>query len=400
MPAARRRPLVALELPPGKAFAAALEEAWRDGSAVLPLDPAAPPEARRRTVDAMRPGEGVDDDVALVIATSGSTGMPKGAELSHDALAASARATMARIGRREDDCWLACLPWHHIGGLQVLLRARLFDTPLVVHERFDVARVAAEERPTLVSLVPTQLLRLLDAGVPLRRFRAILLGGAPAPAALLDRAAAAGAHVVTTYGMSETCGGCVYDGVPLDGVEMCVDDDGRVRLRGPVLMSRYRLQPQLTEDSLRDGWFLTSDLGSIGADGRLSVHGRVDDVVVTGGEKVVTTQVAAVLATHPLVTDVAVAGVPDTEWGERLVAVVVTTATAPEPSRFRAELRDWCRRTLPSAAAPRDVLVVDEIPRLASGKPDRLAVQSLADSGCGGTALDHQPHSGDTPSRW
>jgi O-succinylbenzoic acid--CoA ligase len=385
-------------LPPGEEFAAALDEAWRGGAAVLPMDPAAPPDVRRRTLEAMRPDDGAEVDVALVITTSGSTGVPKGAELSHVALAASARATMARIGRRDDDCWLACLPWHHIGGLQVLLRARMFDTPLVVHERFDVTRFAAEEQPTLVSLVPTQLLRLLDAGVPLDRFRAILLGGAPAPATLLERAGAAGARVVTTYGMSETCGGCVYDGVPLDGVQMRVDDDGRVRLRGPVLMSRYRLQPALTSETLRDGWFLTSDLGSIGSDGRLSVHGRVDDVVVTGGEKVVTTQVAAVLATHPQVMDVEVAGVPDTEWGERLVAVVVTAGAPSDASRLTAELRDWCRRSLPAAAAPRDVLVVDEIPRLASGKPDRLAVQSLAELGCSGRGPDHEAQSGDTPS--
>ena len=378
MPGPSRRPLVALALPPGAELAAALDDAWRDGAAVLPLDPQAPAAAQERTLAALRPEAGVDEDVALVITTSGSTGRPKGAELSHAALEASARATMARIGRRDDDRWLSCLPWHHIGGLQVLLRARLFGTPLVVHERFDVARVAAEPDVTLVSLVPTQLLRLLDAGVDLARFRAILLGGAAAPASLLQRAAAVGANVVTTYGMSETSGGCVYDGVPLDGVQMRIDDDGRIRLRGPMLMSRYRLQPDLTTQVMGDGWFVTSDLGRLGPDGRLTVHGRVDDVVVTGGENVVTTEVAAALVAHPAVSDAAVTAVADAEWGQRLVAVVVAGSDPPNLD----ELRDWCRRTLPPAAAPRDLVVVASIPRLASGKPDRLAIQSIVENSC------------------
>ena len=366
-----------------------MEEVWRGGGAVLPLDPHAPAEVRARTTAEMQPDAGVDDDIELVITTSGSTGVPKGAELSRAALEASARATMTRIGRRDDDCWLSCLPWHHIGGLQVFLRARLFETPFVVHERFDVARVATEPDVTLVSVVPTQLLRLLDAGVDLRRFRAILLGGAPAPDALLRRAAAAGAPVVTTYGMSETCGGCVYDGVPLDGVEARIDDTGRVQLRGPVLMSRYRLQPELTAAALQDGWFVTSDVGRFEPDGRLSVVGRVDDVVITGGENVVTTEVASALAAHPEVADAAVTAVPDVEWGQRLIAVVATRSVAPSLD----ELREWCKRSLPAAAAPRGLVVVDEIPRLPSGKPDRLAVQSIAESSASAS------QSGDSPSR-
>jgi o-succinylbenzoate---CoA ligase len=374
VPAASRRPLVALPLPPGEAFASALDDAWREGAAVLPLDPAAPPAAHERTLAAMHPEDGVDGDVALVIATSGSTGHPKGAELSRAALDASARATMTRIGVRDGDRWLACLPWHHIGGLQVLLRARMFDTPLVVHDRFDVERFRAERDATLVSLVPTQLRRLLDADVDLAQYRAILLGGAMAPAALLDRAAAAGARVVTTYGMSETCGGCVYDGRPLDGVDVTVVDDGRIHLRGPVLMSRYRHDAELTGQVLRGGWFVTSDVGSLDSDGRLSIRGRVDDVVVTGGENVVTTEVAAALATHPRIAAVAVTGVPDEEWGQRVVAVIVADGEPPALS----ELREWCRRTLAAVAAPRELVVVDEIPHLPSGKTDRLAVQSLA----------------------
>jgi O-succinylbenzoic acid--CoA ligase len=264
------------------------------------------------------------------------------------------------------------MPWQHIGGIQVMLRARLLGIPLVVHDRFDPEHVAATQA-TLTSLVPTQLVRLLDAGVDLSAFRAILLGGAAAPPALLARAAAAGVPVVPTYGMSETSGGCVYDGRPLDGVEVAVDADGRVLLRGPMLMSGYRRRPDLTREAFSDDWFVTSDLGQLDQEGRLHVTGRIDDVVVTGGEKVVASEVAAVLGGHPDISEVAVTGVADAEWGQRVVAVVV-----PRPgARIRlADLRVWCGDRMAAAARPREVVVVDEMPRLGSGKPDRLARQS------------------------
>jgi O-succinylbenzoic acid--CoA ligase len=175
--------------------------------------------------------------------------------------------------------------------------------------------------------------------------------------------------------MSETSGGCVYDGVPLDGVTVRLGDDGRVMLSGPVLMSRYRLAPELTEQTLVDGWLLTNDLGAFDDDGRLVVRGRVDDVVITGGENVVTTEVAARLVAHPGITDAEVVGVPDPEWGQRLVAVVVSAPSSIPPSL--EELRAWCRETMPAAAAPREVVVVDGLPRLATGKPDRLAISAL-----------------------
>jgi O-succinylbenzoic acid--CoA ligase len=270
---------------------------------------------------------------------------------------------------------LSCLPWQHIGGLQVMLRARLLDIPLVIHERFEVEAVAAASA-TLVSLVPTQLVRLLDAGVDLRRFRVILLGGAAPTPDLLERAHDRGAAVVTTYGMSETSGGCVYDGMPLEGVEVATDDDGRIRVRGPVVMAGYRLRPDLTATVLSDdGWLTTGDLGEITDAGRLQVRGRADDVIVTGGENVVANAVAAVLAGHPDVVEAAVTGVPDPEWGQRVVAVVVVRAGQP-PSL--AELRGFCSARLAPSAVPRALVVVDELPRLASGKPDRLAVQQLA----------------------
>lgn len=375
MPVRSGARLVALALPPGGELAAAIEAAWADGDAVLPLDPSLPPGARRQVEDALRPGLPVDDDVALVIATSGSTGAPKGVQLSAAALDASARATIDRLGLTADDVWLSCLPWHHIAGLQVWLRARLLGARLRVQPRFDVEAFSAERDATLTSLVPTQLRWLLDAGVDLTGFRAILLGGAAAAPGLLDRARAAGAPVVTTYGMTETSGGCVYDGKPLDGVEVRVDDAERIWLRGPTLTSGYRLRPDLTAESLVDGWLRTADRGRVRADGTLDVLGRLDDVIVSGGENVDPSLVAGVLATHPAVIDVAVVGVPDDEWGQLVAAVVVL---APGAGLSVADARVWCTDRLPAAALPRLVVPVDALPMFASGKPDRDAVRRIA----------------------
>jgi o-succinylbenzoate---CoA ligase len=363
------------------------ERVWAGGGAILPLDPRASGDVVRRLLAELRPhtvvdaggahersdGIDVDEDVAVVIATSGSTGGPKGAVLSWAALAASAAATDERLGRDPADHWLSCLPWQHIGGLQVWLRARAAALPIEVLGSFDVDRVS-ESPATLVSLVPTQLTRLLDAHADLRRFRHVLLGGAAAPAALLDRARQAGVRVVPTYGMSETCGGCVYDGLPLSGVQVDADgDDGRIRIRGPMLMNGYRLRPDLTAEVLVDGWLRTEDLGSFDGE-RLVVHGRADDVIVTGGEKVASDAVADLLSMHPDVNDVAVTGVPDGEWGERVVAVVVPGTSVPSLTA----LRSWVAERAGPAAAPRGLVLVPVIPRLTSGKPDRLAVRALA----------------------
>jgi o-succinylbenzoate---CoA ligase len=175
----------------------------------------------------------------------------------------------------------------------------------------------------------------------------------------------------------------VYDGRPLDGVEVRIDadDDGRIGIRGPVVMSGYRLRPDLSEAALVDGWLATSDMGQIDADGRLRVIGRIDDIVITGGENVAVSHVADVLSGHPAVAEVVVTGVVDPDWGQRLVAVVVLARGKLELSL--AELREWCSERLVAAARPRGLVIVDEIPRLASGKPDRLAVTRLAESASG-----------------
>ena len=213
-------------------------------------------------------------------------------ELSAAALRHSARATLARIGARAGERWLLCLPPSHVAGLQVLVRSLLSGTERAVAPSATADALAASGCAH-VSVVPTQLIRLLGepgGAAALAGFSSVLVGGAAAGAAVLDRARAAGINVVTTYGMSETCGGCVYDGVPLDGVRVRADDEGRLRISGPVLLNRYFGRPDLTGSALVDGEFVTSDLGWVDGraeDGRVVIRGRADDVINTGGHKVI-----------------------------------------------------------------------------------------------------------------
>jgi O-succinylbenzoic acid--CoA ligase len=397
------RALNAVLLPGGTAtgpFLAALAAALDGtGPALLPLDAGLPaarltelitafqatevagPDGTKRAPQ--RPGTGVPAEVAVVIATSGSTGPPKGTQLSSAALLASARASLRRIGAVPGQRWLCCLPVSHVAGLQVLVRSLLAGTePAVVTGRLTAA-VAAESGCSYASLVPAQLRRLTDDGADLGGL-AILLGGSAVPPGLLDAARAARGRVITTYGMSETCGGCVYDGEPLDGVRVTVGGDGRIRIRGPVLFSGYRGRPDLTAAATDGGWFVTSDLGSIGPDGRLTVRGRADGMIISGGENVSADEVAAVLAGCPGVREAAVAGRPDPEWGELVTAVVVPQDPARPPEL--AALRAAVRNVLPAAAAPRAMVVVEALPLLASGKADRLAISALAARGGTGPA--------------
>lgn len=389
------RSLVAVALAAGPRLRDALDRALDGGPALLPLAPDLPAPALERLLSTLRPSALVDargttpladglpvpEDVALVVATSGSTGTPKGVALTAAAVDASARAGLARLGGdcRDPGRWLACLPAHHVGGLLVLVRGRLTGVEPVVHPRFDTAAVAAaaaDGEADHVALVPTMLARLLDVEAPLGRFRTVLLGGAAAPSALLARARTAGARVVTTYGMTETAGGCVWDGRPLDGVAAAIAGDGRIRLRGPVLCAGYREGSAVRPVVDGDGWLETADLGRWDADGRLVVLGRADDVIVTGGENVVASEVAALLLEHPAVADAAVVGRPDPEWGERVVAVVVPRGPAepPSPEQLRAHVAERAGR----AAAPRQVEFVAALPLLPGGKVDRLALRAPA----------------------
>jgi O-succinylbenzoic acid--CoA ligase len=308
------------------------------------------------------------------MATSGSTGEPKGVELSAAALRHSARASLARLGLsaaagRGAGGWLCCLPVTHVAGLQVLVRSLLSSSERTVAPTLT-ATALSESGCSYVSVVPTQLVRLLDepgGAAALAEFAAVLVGGAAAAAGLLDRARAAGVRVVTTYGMSETCGGCVYDGVPLDGVTVRAAADGLLRISGPVLMNRYRGGPDLGDE------FVTSDLGYV-RDGRVVVRGRADDVINTGGHKVVPGEVAAVLESCPGVLEVVVVGRADPEWGQRVTAVVVPADPADPPSLEL--LRTHVSERLPRYACPSEVVLTRAIPVLASGKPDLASLKA------------------------
>ena len=343
------------------------------GPAILPLDAALPARRLRQLTDAIAPGAGVAEDTAVVIATSGSTGEPKGVELSAAALLHSARASLARLGLSAAACggaggWLCCLPVTHVAGLQVLVRSLLSSSERTVAPTLT-ATALSESGCSYVSLVPTQLVRLLDepgGAAALAGFAAVLVGGAAAAPGLLDRARAAGVRVVTTYGMSETCGGCVYDGVPLDGVTVRAAGDGLLRISGPVLMNRYRGGPDLGDE------FVTSDLGYV-RDGRVVVRGRADDVINTGGHKVVPGEVAAVLESCPGVLEVVVVGRADPEWGQRVTAVVVPADPADPPSLEL--LRTHVSERLPRYACPSEVVLTRAIPVLASGKPDLASLK-------------------------
>ncbi|MEJ7845951.1 MAG: AMP-binding protein [Acidimicrobiales bacterium] len=349
--------LVVLDAVGGPGFVAALRRAWDDGDAVLPLDPRLPRPTAAALLATMRPDEPVEDGDALVVATSGTTGVPRGVVLTHDALAASAVATSARLGVDPGtDRWLACLPLAHVGGLSVVVRALLTGTPLTVVPGPDPAVVnAAAAGHTLVSLVPTVLARIDPT-----RWRRIVLGGSAPPA---ERPP----NTVATYGMTETGSGIVYDGVPLDGVEVAVDAAGELRVRAPMLLRAYR---DGTTPLDTDGWFATGDLGAVDPDsGLVTVHGRRGDLIITGGENVWPEPVERLLAGHPAVTEAAVVGRPDPEWGQRVVAVVVAADPAHPPAL--AELREHVRATLPAWCAPRSVELVAALPRTALGKVRR-----------------------------
>jgi O-succinylbenzoic acid--CoA ligase len=231
------------------------------------------------------------------------------------------------------------------------------------------------------ALVPTQLRRYLDTEPDaLRSFDAILVGGAATDAALRGRARESGVPIVTTYGMTETAGGCVYDGRPLDGVRVRVTEDpagpggGGIQLAGPTLALGYRLDPAESGVAFADGWFRTGDAGTLDADGRLTVTGRLDDVVITGGVNVAPATVEAALREHPAVADAVVFGRPDATWGQRVVAAVVPVeGTTPD----LADLRTWVTTRLGAPAAPRQLHVLDALPVLHTGKPDRRAVAAL-----------------------
>ncbi|NUR93654.1 MAG: AMP-binding protein [Kribbellaceae bacterium] len=315
-----------------------------------------------RVRQAAAPDQPLEDGCAVVLTTSGSSGEPKGVLLSRDALIASATATHDRLGGPGQ--WLLPMKPYFVGGLQILTRSLVAGTtPVLLNRSFTEAARQLTGGRRYTAMVPTQLARYLDTDLEaLRSFDTIIIGGASMPEPLKRRAREAGVRAIPAYGMTETGSGCVYGGVPLDGTSIDLDD-GRILIKGNTLFSGYRLRPELTAEVQRDGWFRTQDRGEL-VDGRLRVVGRVDDVVISGGVNVTLTTVQARLLEHPKVKDAVVLGVPDAEWGTRVVAFVVG-----EPSRD--ELRDWVSATLPRTWAPRDVVQLPALPMLASGKVDR-----------------------------
>ena len=392
MPAHDEAEAVAVLLPAPEAARAAMA-LWEAGDAVVPLDPAAPGPDVRRSLAALRPTALLDADgrrpwpngvpvtagVAAVVGTSGTTGERKGVELTFAGLAASAAGVASALGTGSDGGWLCCLPLHLVAGLAVVGRAWTTGAPVAVQAGFDPAGVAdaARRGAAFVSLVPTMLGRLLDAAPDgAAGFHHILLGGGSIDPALLSRARGAGATVSTTYGMTETWGGIVHDGHPLAGVELRLDGPGgdgvgEILVRAPMLMRGYRLWPEGTAAAVdADGWYRTGDLGRFDRpSNRLRVVDRLGDLVNTGGVKVSPTEVERVLAAHPAVADVCVAGRPDPEWGQRVVAFIVAAPALDPPDL--AGLRAFAREQLAPAKLPREVVVVPAIPRTGGGKPLR-----------------------------
>jgi o-succinylbenzoate---CoA ligase len=320
-----------------------------------------------------------DAPPALTVRTSGSTGGPKDVALSAAAVRASAAATLRRLGGPGQ--WVLALPARYVAGLQVITRSVLAETsPVVLDDHADLtdATAALTGERRYLAIVPTQLHRWMQIDTDVKaltQYDAVLMGGSAPRTALLDEALERGVQVVTTYGMSETCGGCVYDGWPLDGVAVALGSGGEVRIAGPVLFDGYVDRPDLTAEVLQDGWLRTPDLGRFDTDGKLVVLGRADEVVISGGVNVALPVVEARLAQMRGVDQVAVTSRPDPEWGATVVALVVSQ----HPPGLDA-VRDFVAETHPRSWAPRGLVVVDALPLLESGKVDRQTLPLLLDS--------------------
>jgi o-succinylbenzoate---CoA ligase len=415
----------------GSDVAAALDAALDGGDAIL----VAPPGVDPSTVEAPRE---VDDRVALVVETSGSTGRPKRVAISADALLGNARASSAALGAapraavpgatalgaapapardRAGDrpaAWLLALPTHYIAGLNVLARARVAGAPAVraaSSSPADVAEAATRlgDGPRFVALVPAQLSALLDdpaGAAALRGFARVLVGGQATPASLLARAAAAGVAVSRSYGSSETSGGAVIDGRPVDGVRVAIVD-GEVRIAGPGLAVGYLGDPERTAERFVevDGtrWFRTADGGRLdrdpadpGAAPRLVVTGRLDDVLVSGGVKVALGEVERVLRELPGFDDAVVVRAPHARWGEAPVAFVpraaagAADAAAAPGAQDAAAIAEVGRRLGPPAR-PARIVALERLPRLASGKPDRRELERMAAAGSGAEGSPRDP---------
>jgi O-succinylbenzoic acid--CoA ligase len=358
--------LIALDLEPSQRFVDELSRAWDSGDAIFPIDQRLPEVAKKALIEQIKPthivtasgrqellhGVHVEDGDALVVATSGSTGVAKGVVLTHDAVLASARASSLALDVQWDDHWYSCLPLAHVGGLSVVTRSLLMGTQLTVAPRFEPDEVERQSHScTLISLVPTALQRIDP-----RKFRAILLGGSKPPT---DRPK----NVIATYGLTETGSGIVYDGRPLDGVEIKIAEDDEILVRAAMNMRCYRDGSSSVD---ADGWLHTGDIGWVSDNGVLNVQGRRGDVIVTGSEKVWPEAVEISIASLFKPNQFAVIGIPDSEWGERVV--VATTRT----DIVLSDIKDLVLKTLPNYCVPKSIHVVESIPQTAIGKIRRV----------------------------
>jgi len=372
--------LALIELEPGLEHAIAVHAAMLTGRPSLTIRPGLPAAERAQVLAAARSTAPPAGTLARVL-SSGTSGARRPVDLSFANFAASAASSAANLGVAEDDIWLACMPMDHVGGLSILTRSVIYGTAALLHPRFDVDAVAAalaSERPqvTIVSLVPTQLRRLLDAGADLSRLRVALIGGAALDRETLDRALDAGAPVVQSYGLTEACSQvCTLapeqaashrgsSGRALPGIEVETSAEGLIRVRGANVAAGV---------ADAEGWLQTGDRGRIDPEGFLWVEGRADDVIVSGGENVAPEPIEALLEAQPGVAEAAVIGLPDPEWGQRVVAIVVP---GPDAEPGRDALIEACRRDLAPPMVPKQVEMAESLPRTGTGKLQRAKLRA------------------------
>jgi O-succinylbenzoic acid--CoA ligase len=368
------RPLhrVGIALAPGEGFCIALHAVLRLGAVAVPVDLRLGARERARVVEgaaAVIDGPVIGtpaaearlrdrhdlDAPAIVVHTSGTSGEPKAVELTFGNWLWSALGSAVALGLDPQERWLCALPLSHVGGLSIVMRSAIYGSTALVHERFDTERALdalMTDAPTMVSLVPTTLQRLLDAGLrdpPALRWA--LLGGAPATNALQGRAAAAGVRVAPTYGLTEACSQVTTLGAPLFCTKVRIAADGEILVSGPTVAPGAG--PSIA----------TGDLGEWGPDGALRILGRKADTIISGGENIAPAEVEAVLEAHPDVIEAAVHGRADPEWGEAVVATVVAA-----PDLEAEDLRAWCSARLASFKVPKAIAFTSALPRTASGK--------------------------------
>ena len=376
------RKLVGIDIPLSAEFVTALQDIWNAGDCAFPIDQRLAQKQKAQLVEEFfvdeivttegrsvlgAQGSTIADNDAVLFTTSGSSGTPKGVIHTHDSLRANADIVARHFGDTSQMHWLACLPPSHVGGFGVISRALIWNCQLTTLPQFDAEQVESLARRSIThtSLVATALQRINS-----ELFERILLGGAKPPPNLPP-------NVTTTYGLTETMGGVVYGRTALSGVEISISEEQEILVRGPVLMNRY-YQQQLGHPIDVDGWLHTGDLGSMSVDNQLSVTGRRSELIISGGENIWPEAVEAALTSHPDVNDVCVVGIDDQEWGQRVVAFIVAAKTSQTHSL--AEWRDHVAETLPRFMAPRQVVLVDNIPRSALGKPQRQALKETLTS--------------------